>query len=170
MPSGFEAFIDDGGTPQIVGDLLIESGDAAVLGMEKVMELIFYDMLVGNLAQITGEGHRGGGSYAQLKENTIKKKGSAEILFTMGARPKYSTLGNDTLVNSVTQPDAEYQIKHVTNDQVILGTDRPYAGAHQYGSSARKIPARPFLSIIPSDRARWNRWIAERLMEPLKEK
>ena len=162
--------VTDSGTPKLVGDKLELSGDAAVLEMKKVMELIFVDMLVVTEKNISSEGHRGGGSYAQLKPGTLRKKGSAEILYTMGANPKYSKYGNDTLVRSVTQPDARFQVKQITRDSVALGTKRPYAGAHQYGSTARKIPRRPFLGFIASDVERWNGWIAEKLMEPLTEK
>lgn len=33
----------------------------------------------------------------------------------------------------------------VTNDQVTIGSDRPYAAVHQLGSEKQGIPARPYL-------------------------
>lgn len=33
----------------------------------------------------------------------------------------------------------------VTNDQVVIGSDRPYAAVHQLGSEKQNIPARPFM-------------------------
>lgn len=168
MPMKFG--VSDYGTPKIVGLRLDKSGQNT-LGMKKVMELIFIDMLVGNEANIRSGGHRGGGSYAELRPNTLKKKGSAEILYTRGSREGYKKLkGDDLLVSSVTQPDAPYQIRRVTRDRVELGTKRPRARVHQYGSSKRNIPARPFLQFTLHDVDRWNGWIAEELMRPFREK
>ena len=165
----FELHITDEGTPQIVGRLLEASGEQT-LDMASTMEAIYYEMLYANLKQIDSGGRRGGGSYANLTENTVKKKGTGDILYTMGARPKYTKFGDDTLVRSVTQPDGPMQVKTVTNTTVIIGTDRPYAGAHQYGAPKRGIPRRPFLNITKGDREKYGDMIARKLMEPLMEK
>jgi len=37
------------------------------------------------------------------------------------------------------------RITSVTNDTVIIGSDRPYAAAHQFGVPERNLPARPYL-------------------------
>lgn len=169
MPGGF--FITDSGTPKIVSENLIQAGQKT-REMKPVMESIFLDMLVGNYKQIDSAGHRGsgmgGGSYAQLAPMTLIKKGSAEMLFTTGARPGYKKIaGDDLLVRSVTQLGKKYQIRRVTATGVELGTKRPHARSHQYGNASRKIPARPFMSVLNSDIDRWKGWIAAKLMEGL---
>ena len=167
-------FVTDSGTPKIVGEKLFESGQKT-RGMKPIMQSIFVDMLFNNWTQIDSGGHRGtgtrGGSYAQLKPLTLIKKGSAEILFTASARQGYKSIpGDDLLVRSVTQQGARYQIKRVTATGVELGTKRPNARSHQYGNPDRKIPARPFLSVIPGDIDKWKGWIAAKLMEGLEAK
>lgn len=159
--------IEDYDTPTLVGRRLIEASEKP-RQMKSVMNNIFLEMLIGNEANIRSGGVRGGGSYAQLKPRTIEKKGTAEILYTRGANPKYSSIGNDALVNSVTQNKRRFQIKEVTNTTVKLGTTRPYAGTHQYGNPARRIPRRPFLQFTQYDVDRWNKMIAAKLMEGLK--
>lgn len=101
------------------------------------------------------EGRRGGGSWKRLKEDTIKRKGSVEILRS-----------SDSLYRSVTEPGAEYQILEVDNTGIIFGTDRPWAGVQQFGSTYKNRPARPFIKFTPYDTNRWNTWIIEHLMEP----
>jgi phage gpG-like protein len=162
-----EFIITDSGTPKIVGTRLTESGDMT-LEMNEVMKLILLDMMRANAENIASGGRRFGGSYANLRPNTVIKKGGAEILYTMGSRPNYTKLGDDTLVRSVTEPDTPYQISKTTNDSVVLGTNRPYAGTHQRGNVERKIPRRPFLVAATQDKERWNRWITDKLMEPLR--
>ena len=166
--SGMSFSITDEGTPQIVGDRLIAAGES-VGDMTVVMNDIFKLMLYANLQLIQSGGRRGGGSYANLRPLTVIKKGGADILYTMGARPNYTKLGDDTLVRSVTEDDGPFQIKEVTNTEVVLGTDRPYAGAHQYGSPSRKIPRRPFLQVTKGDEERYRDMIAAKLMEAFKE-
>jgi len=165
---GLDMSISDSGDARMVGNRLIQSGER-IATMKPVMEEIFIDMLIGNEANIRSEGRRGGGSYAQLRLNTLRKKGSAEILYTRGARPNYTKLGDDTLVNSVTQLDADYQAKSVGQAHVMLGTNRPYAGAHQHGSPTRRIPRRPFLQYTQRDVDRWNYMIRRELMKPIVE-
>lgn len=164
-----EMFVEDNGDFFRVGERLEEAGAAAVVGMDEVMNLILLDMMRANAENIASGGRRFGGSYANLRPDTVKKKGGAEILYTMGARPNYTKLGDDTLVRSVTEPGAEYQHAYTDNEHVELGTDRPYAATHQYGHPGRHIPRRPFLVAAPQDQARWKGWIAEKLMAALTE-
>ena len=39
-------------------------------------------------------------------------------------------------------------IARLTSKEVHVGTDRPYAAAHQFGSSKRNLPARPFFPFL----------------------
>lgn len=36
-------------------------------------------------------------------------------------------------------------VTSTTNERVVIGSDRPYAAAHQLGSTTNNLPARPFL-------------------------
>jgi phage gpG-like protein len=168
MPMEFKVTNFD--TPTLVGNFLIDHGDKATRKMKPVMEDIFRDMLWANRQQIDSQGRRGaggsggGGSYQQLRPMTLEKKGSSEILYTRGSNPKYSSIGGDALVNSVTQNKRRYQIKEVTEKNVSLGTKRPHAGVHQYGRRDGKVPARPFLSYTSRDVTKWNKRITAHLM------
>jgi len=137
-----------------------------------VMEKIVADMMRAERATFYAQGRRGGGSWKPLKPDTIRKKGVGyqNILRTDLANPGYSKIEGsnsvDTLFRSLTRPGAQYQILNVTNTSIRFGTDRPYAGAHQHGSWLRFIPARPFMTFLPSDQERWSRMISEHLMAP----
>ena len=72
-----------------------------------VMRLISLDMMEVERAVFDSKGRRGGGSWKKLKLETVKKKGTAEILKTDGAYPTYGSFGNNnTLFKSLTQPNA----------------------------------------------------------------
>jgi hypothetical protein len=135
-----------------------------------VMDRIIADMFMVEKAVFRGQGRRGGGSWAALKPDTIRKKGigGINILRTDLANPGYSKIGespsSDTLFKSVTEPDAPYQIKAVRNNSILFGTKRPFAGAHQYGSFLRYIPARPFIKFTNLDADRWTQMIFDHLM------
>ena|SRR5215831_14423868 len=151
---------------------LLAAGGKQAVKTDVVMLRIANDMLRVEKQIFYGQGRRGGGSWAPLAPDTIRKKGvgGANILRTDLAKPGYSKIGDvnsiDTLYRSMTQKGAPYQILDITNDNVVFGTDRPYAGAHQHGSWLRFIPARPFLNFLPVDIDRWNAIIARHLMAP----
>lgn len=79
--------------------------------------------------------------------------------FEVGGRPKWLELkyrqgtplvNSERLMESIT---SEYN-----NDEVIVGTNEPYAAIHQFGGKAGRgrkveIPARPFLALTPQDEA-----------------
>lgn len=138
-----------------------------------VMDRIVADMLRVEKVTFRAQGRRGGGSWAALAPDTIRKKGigGSNILRTDLANEGYSKIGNetssDTLFKSVTVRDAPYQILKISRNSIAFGTSRPYAGAHQTGSWLRHIPARPFLVFIPEDYTRWENMIADFMMEPM---
>jgi phage gpG-like protein len=144
-----------------------QAGDTGI-----VMAKIVNDMLRVEKQIFYGQGRRGGGSWQQLAPDTVRKKGVGyqNILRTASAKPGYSKIGDvnsvDTLFRSLTEPGAPYQLLNVTNTTVEFGTDRPYAGAHQYGSWLRFIPARPFLNFLQLDIDRWDAMIGGHLMAP----
>jgi Mu-like prophage protein gpG len=172
MPMEFKVTNFD--TPTLVGNFLVDHGDKVTVGMKPVMRSIFDDMLYASYKQMTSGGRRGaggsggGGSYKQLKEATIQKKGFDRFFYTSGAKPGYTKIGGDALVKSVTQFGRRFQIQEITEKTVSLGTNRPYAGTHQYGAPSRKIPARPFLSYTSRDVTKWNKRIEAHLMAGVK--
>lgn len=135
-------------------DQLLMAGEAAVQTLP-VMEEIQTDMFRVEEAIFSSGGRRGGGSWAQLKPDTIKKKNSSKILVDTGA-----------LKDSVTQPGAQFQILEITNLGIMFGTDRPWAVVQQTGSS--RVPARPFIRFLPNDVNRWTGMIARHIMKNFK--
>jgi phage gpG-like protein len=166
-----ELFITDNGSSKRVMALL-KTGAGQAANTQTVMERIAIDMMRVEKQVFQSQGRRGGGSWTRLKATTIKKKGIGgnNILRTDLARAGYSKIdgvqSSDTLYKSLTRLGSEYQIFRVMNDNVVFGTDRPYAGVHQQGSWLRNIPARPFLRFLPSDQQRWIDLISVHLMEP----
>jgi phage gpG-like protein len=165
-----EFLVTDHGTAKIVADKMYASAEK-VETTNIVFEKILLDMLRITRIQIDSEGRRGGGSYAQLREDTKLKKGRTEILKTEGAREKYSAFSQmgrfDTLFNSVTRKDAQFQIMNANKNSLRFGTRRPYAAVHQHGGGkGGRVPARPFLRVIPSDQERWNYWLTRHLVSP----
>lgn len=151
---------------------IMDAGITQARDTQIVMDKIALDMMRTEKIVFRSQGHRGGGSWPQLAEDTLRKKGigGSNILRTDLAKPGYSKIGaansSDTLYRSLTVPGAPYQILRTTRDTVSFGTARPFAGAHQDGSWLRSIPARPFMQFIPSDIERWKSMIAEHLMAP----
>lgn len=151
---------------------MLQTGAAQADNTRPVMDRIVADMLGVEKRIFSAQGRRGGGSWKELAPDTVRKKGVGyqNILRTRSAKPNYSKIGGaqsiDTLYRSLTEPGAEYQILGVRKNLIRFGTSRPYAGTHQHGSWLRSIPARPFLTFLEADYVRWNRMIAEHLMEP----
>lgn len=133
---------------------LLASGQKA-LNLKGPLADITEDMFRIEEVVFNSNGRRGGGSWARLKDDTVRKKKSAVILQDTGV-----------LKRSVTEPGAEYQILDITNEGIAFGTERPFAAVQQSGSPARNIPARPFLRFLPTDISRWNLLILSHLMEP----
>lgn len=143
--------------------MFLRSGEAAV-NAEVPMLKIAEDMMLVERAVFSSGGRRGGGSWARLKADTVRKKGSTEILRTLNAKPGYSRVGGDALYKSLSDPGTQYQILRITNDSVTFGTDRPYAGVHQKGSASRNIRARPILRFLPTDVNRWQNWLLRHII------
>lgn len=130
-----------------------------------VMDEIALDMIRVEGMIFKSNGRRGGGAWRNLKPDTIRKKGTTQILRTAGARQGYSSPGNDALFRSLTVLGAPGQILEITRRRVEFGTSVESASVHQRGAPSVGIPARPILRFLPSDIARWNRMIAEHLLE-----
>jgi phage gpG-like protein len=161
-----EWIIKDYGTPGIVANKMFESA-AAAIDMSSVVTEIVFDLFRIEKIMFESEGRRGGGSWKRLAPATVAKKGGTEILRTEGSPPGYGS-GRDLLFRSLTVLGAPYQNIKVKNDFLEFGTKRPYARVHQYGSTARKIPARPFLRFTKNDYERWERMIENHLTKAFK--
>lgn len=129
-----------------------------------VMEDIALDMLRVEGLIFSSNGRRGGGSWKQLKKDTVRKKGSVQILRTSEAKPGYSFPGNDALHESLTRKDAPYQIRIVSRRGIEFGTSVPGAAAQQAGAPSKGIPPRPFLRFLQTDIDRWDRMILDYLV------
>jgi hypothetical protein len=167
MADFMEFYITDHESARILGDRL-EAVEGRMRDMIPAYTEIMEDMVTITEIQIRSGGRRGGGSYAALKPDTVRKKGTSDILYTAGANDKYTRFGDDALVKSVASRDGnEFSVREVTPDGIIFGTDRPYANVHQRGYSAKKIPARPFLQILQGDVDRWETILSRHMLAPL---
>jgi|SRR5215831_14057125 len=152
-----EVRILDYGTPTILAENLA-GAEARAIDMRPVGEEIATDMLRIEKMVFQRSGARGGSRWKSLAESTIRKKGSTKIL-----RDTYD------LMRSVSERGAAHQILKVDKNSVELGTDRPWAFVHQYGSKGfSKTPARPFMRLLPQDEIRWRGMILDYLTETLK--
>lgn len=149
--------------------LRLAGGGRAAFNMFPAMEKISMEMLAAEEQLFISQGRRGGGSWARLKPDTVRKKGSSKILYTEGAHDKYKPeppSGENILFKSMTKVGARFQYLKVFKNSIHFGTNRPFAAVHQYGSPARKIPARPFLRFTPGDVDRWNAILSRHVMKP----
>ena len=149
-----EVFVTDFGTPILVARHMEESGRKAVEA-KPVFELIFHDMMRVEEAVWSSGGRRGGGSWKPLADSTVLKKGFDTILVDTGE-----------LQSSLTEDEAPSQIKEVTHDSAELGTTRPWAFTHQYGSKKAHVPKRTFLKFTARDSERWGRMLLEWTTSP----
>jgi len=147
--------IEDYGTPMIVAEHMDESAMAS-LDLSEPIYRILLDIMRIERVQFESEGRRGGGSWKKLAPSTITKKGHGMIL-----RDK------DELINSVTEPGAPHQILEVYPEGFAFGTTRDWAEVHQYGSD--RVPRRPFLRFLPSDAAKWSRWLGDHITNSFRE-
>lgn len=151
-----EILIYDFGTIEKLEQKFVAGAEQAI-NTVGVIEEIKTDLFRIEEAVFSSQGRRGGGSWKQLKEDTIRRKsGSTKILQGL----------TGALKRSVTEPDAPYQILQITNQELYFGTDRPGAAAHQFGYSPQGIPRRPFIRILPTDINRWTGLVVSHLMRP----
>lgn len=154
------------------GDIQRVAGKLEACGFNAANTIVAMEAIGADMMRVTGinfdsRGHRGGGSWRQLRPKTVERKGNTQILKTAGSNPKYGSLGNkDTLFHSLTQPNADYHILVFNNSTLEYGTRRPGAKTQQFGNPRRKVPPRPFITFIPSDYVRWEGMISEHLMRP----
>jgi hypothetical protein len=150
-------FIGFGDAERVSANLRLTADKATSIALRGAMYEIAGEMMLAEGVMFRSQGRRFGGSWRHLKEDTIRKKGNARILFTTGSKPKYDYIDNNALYRSLTYPNAPYQILNIRGYDLEFGTNRPYSWVHQYGSAAdRNIPARPFLRFGKGDVDKWN--------------
>jgi phage gpG-like protein len=145
-----------------------EATSALARNLKPIMEEVATDMMRVEGILFRSDGRRGGGSWARLKPDTVRKKGDTQILRTEYAKPGYSSIGGNALYRSLTERDAPYQILHITDYTIEFGTDRPWAGVHEHGSAKRKIPRRPLMKFTAADLNRWSGMVSDFITEPFK--
>ena len=84
-------------------------------------------------------------------------KSLAQRAFTDGAlRPatwaarKVEPKDGHLLLQESTMLRKSIDVTSCTASQVTIGSDRPYAAAHQLGNPAGNLPARPFFPFLPN--------------------
>lgn len=135
----------------------LEASARAALNPQPAFRIIYEDLLRIEKAIFASQGRRGGGSWRRLKPDTIKRKGSSEILVDTGA-----------LKTSLTEPGAPYQILNMGNTEMEFGSELGTAAIHQSGAPSRNIPARPMIRFTQADHARWNDILLQHLTRSLR--
>lgn len=142
-------------------------GATRVVETEGVMSRVAEDMMRIEEIIFNSEGRRGGGSWKRLKPDTVRKKGNSQILRGT-SNPVYegsNAVGANALLKSLTEPGAQFQILHVTDEVLEFGTDRPYAEVQAEGGG-QNVPARPFMNFLDSDVEKWSDWFYDHVMTP----
>jgi phage gpG-like protein len=158
-------FTDFGDAERVAKKLAITADEARPVPMKAVFNKIETEMRLAVGGEFRSQGRRGATSWAKLKEETIRKKGNSRILYTRGANPEYSNLGNDALFRSLTirsDPDHIYKIAGYIME---FGTSNPHAAIHQKGAPSRNIPKRPFLRFTRRDVDVWKGLISAHLLK-----
>lgn len=153
--SGLHFMLSDGGTAETVAARLTANG-AAANEMLPVMARIAQNMYEIEAILFRSGGRRGGGSWKRLKPDTIRRKGGdTRILIRTGE-----------MRDSLSEPGHSQNILSLTNNSVLFGTENIFATYHTFGAGG--LPRRPVMKFAPYDHVRWNRWIAEFLMDAMK--
>lgn len=157
--------LDFGSVERVARKLTRTAQSARPVPMRRAFNRIETEMRLSVRSQFRTRGRRGATSWANLKEDTVRKKGNSKILYTKGANPDYSDLGNDALFRSFTIRSDPDHIYEVTGYIMEFGSANPHAALMQDGAPGRNIPARPMMRFTKVDRVRWKEIISARLME-----
>jgi phage gpG-like protein len=93
---------------------------------------------------MTAQGRRGGGSWQQLKPDTIRRKAKKGL----DPRTEFAT---HALYESLTRTAAGSRVV-VTDSSLSVGSDFAYARTQQFGLPSKNVPARPLITIVEGDR------------------
>jgi phage gpG-like protein len=93
---------------------------------------------------MTSQGRRGGGSWQQLKPETIRRKAKKGL----DPRIEFAT---HALYESLTRTAAGSRVV-VDENHLTIGSDLAYARAQHFGLPSKNVPARPLITIVEGDR------------------
>lgn len=89
-------------------------------------------------------------------------------LFNSLSPGKISSPGPFAVYTKPLDKGGDEQILETISNGVVVGTNVPYAGTHQYGNAERNIPARPFLpdenNVPPAWLDRWGEATSDALL------
>jgi phage gpG-like protein len=117
--------------------------------MQPAMEEIADDFARDNARRFAAQGP----GWAPLTASTIRSR-------RYPGKPILSQ--TEALKNSLTS--RPLGVERITNNNAVLGTNVPYAGFHQSGTS--RMPARRIVEIDGGRRVRWKFIIAKRFLRP----
>jgi hypothetical protein len=144
----------------------MQRSSASAINFRPVMDAIAADMMRVTEANFSSQGRRGGGSWAELRPETVERKhGDTRILLTSG-NPYAASTGVSAMYKSVTRPNQPGGILAITKTTIVYGTDLPYA--HRQARGGKGIPPRPFINFTPADRARWDALFARHVLMPFR--
>ncbi len=121
--------------------------------MRRILDDIADDMMVAIEHTIESQGRRGGGSWAALDADTVKRKA--------GGSTKGILVDSGDLLRAYTHRGDEHQVLNVTNQTIHLGTTLPYPKAHQFGTE--HVPQRKFINFTQGDRRKWTEKVRDEL-------
>ncbi len=103
-------------------------------------------------ATMDSQGRRGGGSWAFLKPDTIRRKAR------MGLDPRIER-ATGLLYESLTRAGHPDQIATISRSGAALGSALPYSKAQSRGT--RTLPSRPLVKVTDYDKNRIGRMVLE---------
>lgn len=141
-------------------EYMFERGALRANNMKPALDNVADDIMevVGKV--FDSQGRRSGGSWAWLQTATVRRKAKAGM-----PEPNRILYGWGELRASVTDPDNEFNLLDVTSRSIHLGSDLPYAAAHQYGND--HVPARPYLKFDHWDVERWAGMCVDSIVEAM---
>lgn len=105
---------------------------------------------------MTAQGRRGGGSWARLQPDTIRRKAKK------GLDPRTEFATHD-LYNSLTRVAPGSHV-HTDASSVMFGSDLVQARTQHFGLPSKNVPARPLITIVEGDRKQMAKTILDHIV------
>lgn len=102
--------------------------------------------------EMFSSGGGGAGGWAPLKDSTIARKGSSEILVETGM-----------LRDSLTTREGAFSRFGLQPKRLEMGSSVPYGAYHQTGTS--RMPARPPVKLTEKQKTEWMKYIHEHIVK-----
>lgn len=104
--------------------------------------------------QFATEGGFASGSWPDLQDATKASKRSSSNA-TVRANADNILRGTDTLMKSLTRPNARFSIRRIRKDELFLGTRDPKTKHHQHGAPGANVPQRRPVEFRRKDKIAW---------------